>query len=284
MSINKALKWSAFWVGVSLCFGLGIYFTMGSEKALEFLGGYVIEQSLSIDNLFLFILVFSSFGIKSEYQRRVLNYGIIGAVILRMIFVVLGVTIISMFHWVLYVFGGILIISGIKMMFKQEEANNFQDSKIIKTLGKMIPVTDKLDGEKFFVREKGILHATPLFAILILIEFTDILFAIDSIPAIFSITTDPVIVYISNLFAIISLRSLYFVLGRLHEKFKYVKYGVAMILAFTGFKLAVLVFDFEIPLGWSLGIIFVILIISILASVAFSKKESKEKINEQDVA
>lgn len=280
MSTKKALLWVAFWIGLALCFNAGIYFFMGKEKALEFLGGYIIEQSLSIDNLFLFIIVFTSFGIKPEYQRRVLNYGIAGAIILRLIFVVLGITIVNMFEWVLYVFGVILIISGIKMMFKHDENENFKESKIIKLLGKIIPITDKLEGEKFFVRKNKVLYATPLFAILILIEFTDIIFAIDSIPAIFSITTDAFIVYTSNIFAILGLRSMYFVLGRLHEKFKYVKYGVALILTFTGIKLSVLMFHIKIPIELSLVIIFTILAGSIVASLAFSSKQPSDYSNE----
>jgi len=249
---------------------------MGKEKALEFLGGFVIEKSLSIDNLFLFIMVFTSFGIKPEYQRRVLNYGIAGALILRLIFVLLGVTIVSMFHWVLYVFGAILIISGVKMIFQHDKNKDLKKSKIIKLLGKIIPVTDGLEGNKFFVKKNKVLYATPLFAVLILIEFTDIIFAVDSIPAIFSITTDPFIVYTSNIFAIMGLRSMYFVLGNLHEKFKYVKYGVALILTFTGVKLSILMFNIKIPIELSLGIIFTILIGSIVASLVFDRKELKE--------
>lgn len=272
MSTKKALLGVLFWVGLAAVFNLGIYFSMGGQKALEFLGGYIIEQSLSIDNLFLFIIVFSSFGIKSEHQRKVLNYGIFGAMILRLIFVVLGITVVNMFHWVLYVFGIILIISGVKMMFKHEENSKTRESKIIKLLGKIIPVTETLEGERLFVRKNKILYATPLFAIIVLIEFTDIIFAIDSIPAIFSITTDPFIVYTSNIFAVMGLRSMYFVLGKLHEKFRYVKYGVALILIFTGLKLSVLFFNIKIPIGLSLGVIFCILAASIIISVAFSKK------------
>ena len=275
MSTKKALKWVIFWIGLALVFNAGIYLFMGKEPALEFLGGYVIEKSLSIDNLFLFIMVFSSFGIKQEYQRRVLNYGIAGALILRLIFVLLGVTIVNMFHWVLYVFGAILIISGIKMIFKKEDDNAIKDSKIIKILGKIIPVTDKIEGDKFFVRKIKILYATPLFAVLILIEFTDIIFAVDSIPAIFSVTTDPFIVYTSNIFAILGLRSMYFVLGNLHEKFKYVKYGVALILVFTGIKLSMLMFHIKIPIGLSVGIIFFILASSIILSVLYSGRQKK---------
>lgn len=279
MSAKKALSWVAFWIGLALCFNAGIYFFMGKEKALEFLGGYVIEQSLSIDNLFLFIMVFTSFGIKLEYQRRVLNYGIIGAIILRFIFIVLGIKVVNSFSWVLYIFGAVLIVSGIKMMYKQEEQDDFQDSKIIKVLGRIIPVTDKLEGNKFFVRKNKVFHVTPLFAILILIEFTDILFAVDSIPAIFSITTDPFIVYTSNIFAILGLRNLYFVLGQLHEKFKYVKYGVAAILIFTGIKLLILIFDIHIPTEWSLAIIFFILAISVAVSIIYTKEDDAREDN-----
>lgn len=271
MSTKKALLWVGFWIGLALCFNTGIYFFMGKEKALEFLGGYIIEKSLSMDNLFLFIMVFTGFGIKLEYQRRVLNYGIAGAIVLRFIFVMLGITIINMFHWVLYVFGAILIFSGLKMLLKKEEENNLKDSKILKVLGKIIPVTKELHEEKFFVKKNNILHATPLFAILILIEFTDIIFAIDSIPAVFSITTDTFIVYTSNILAILGLRSFYFLLGSLHEKFIYVKYGVGLILTFTGVKLAVLFFDIHIPVEVSLFIIFTILALSIIASLAFTK-------------
>ena len=271
MSTKKALSWVAFWISLALCFNAGIYFFLGKEKALEFLGGYVLEQSLSIDNLFLFLMVFSSFCIKPEFQRRVLNYGIMGAIILRLIFIVLGVTVVNMFHWVLYVFGGVLIISGMRMAFKKEKAEYVKDSRIIKLLGKIIPITTTLNGEKFFVRKNKILYATPLFAILILIEFTDIIFAIDSIPAIFSITTDIFIVYTSNIFALLGLRSMYFVLCKLHERFKYVKYGVALILTFTGVKLLVLMFHIEIPIGLSLAIIFSLLTGSIIVSLILSR-------------
>lgn len=274
MSAKKALLWVAFWISMALCFNAGIYFFMGKEKALEFLGGYILEQSLSIDNLFLFIMVFSSFGIRPKYQRRVLNYGIMGAIILRLIFVVLGVAVVSKFHWVLYVFGAILIISGMKMAFKKKESENIKDSKIIKLLGKIIPITSTLKGEKFFIRKNKILYATPLFAILILIEFTDIIFAIDSIPAIFSITTDIFIVYSSNIFAILGLRSMYFVLGKLHQRFKYVKYGVALILTFTGIKLLALMFRIEIPIVISLAVIFSLLVGSIMVSLVLSRREA----------
>ena len=271
MQTKKAVKWVLFWIGLALIFNLGVFIIQGQTKALEFLGGYMIELSLSIDNLFLFLILFSSFGIPSKYQRKVLNYGIIGAIVLRLVFILLGINIVNKIHWILYLFGLILIISGIRMMKKEEKETDFKQSKLIRLLNRIIPVTDTIDGEKFFIRKNNILHATPLFAILLLIEFSDILFAIDSIPAIFSITTDPLIVYTSNIFAILGLRSLYFVLGALQEKFKYVKYGVALILTFTGVKLSILFFKIEIPIVVSLLIIFGILICSIIVSILISK-------------
>ncbi len=273
MSAKLALKWVLFWIGLSLCFNAGIYIFLGSDKALEYFGGYVIEQSLSVDNLFLFIMVFSAFGIKPEYQRRVLNFGIAGAIILRLLFVLLGVTIVNMFHWILYIFGGILILGGVNMILKKEGEANYKESRIIKILGKIIPITDHLEGNHFFVKKNKVRYATPLFAILILIEFTDILFAIDSIPAIFSITTDSFIVYTSNIFAILGLRNMYFLLGELHERFRYVKYGVAAILVFTGLKLCATFFDVEISITWSLGIIFLILIGSVVISMLVTEEK-----------
>ncbi|MCX7772008.1 MAG: TerC/Alx family metal homeostasis membrane protein [Clostridia bacterium] len=273
MPIKKAIRWVLFWGALSLCFNALIWVFMGPDKALQYLGGDVIEQSLSMDNLFLFIMVFASFGIPPHYQRRVLNFGIAGAMILRLIFVVAGVNIINRFHWILYIFGVILIVSAVKMMIKEDETKDFSKSKVLRFVGKLFPMTPTLHGEKFFVRLKGILYATPLLAILVIIEFTDILFAIDSIPAIFSITTDPFIVYSSNIFAILGLRSLFFVLGNLQEKFQYVKYGIALILAFTGVKLSILYFNIVIPIGLSLLFIFAVLIISIFASVLASDRK-----------
>lgn len=273
MSIKRAIFWVLFWMGLAALFDTGIYFLWDKTKALEFLGGYIIEQSLSLDNLFLFLLIFSSFGIPTAYQRRVLNYGIIGAVILRLIFIVLGVTLVNQFHWILYLFGVILIFSGIKIFVKNEDSHNFQESRILKTLGKVIPVSATMEGERFFVTQNKKLYATPLLAILVLIEGSDIIFAIDSIPAIFSITTDPIIVYTSNIFAILGLRSLYFLIEKLHNAFHLVKYGVAIILVFVGLKLSILYFNIEIDIITSIMVIFGILALSILASMVFKEKE-----------
>ena len=276
MSIKKAVSWVAFWFSLAMAFNVGIYLIKGKQAALEFLGGYVIELSLSVDNLFLFLLIFSCFGIAPVYQRRVLNYGIIGAVVMRLLFIVVGIAIVNRFHWILYVFGLILIISGIKMFRPQEECQDFRDNLMLRLLKKVIPVTNTMHGDKFFIRINNVFHATPLFAILFLVEGSDLVFAIDSIPAVFSITRDPFIVYSSNIFAILGLRNMYFVLEKLHESFRYVKYGVACILVFTGIKLSVLFFHIEIPLFVSLLTIFSLIAISILASVIIPAKPKVE--------
>lgn len=277
MSTKKALKWVGFWMALAIIFNIGILLIEGPAKASQFLGGYVIELSLSVDNLFLFLILFSSFGIPPAYQRRVLNYGIFGAIVLRLVFIVLGITLVNKIHFILYIFGVILIISGCKMMFGHEKPVDHKDNKVLKIMGKFIPMTDKMHEEKFFIIENGKRFATPLLAILVLIESSDILFAIDSIPAIFSITRDPFIVYTSNIFAILGLRSLYFVLGALQERFKYVKYGVALILVFTGVKLGILFFELEIPIHYSLLTIFTILVASVIFSVYKSKNDEKKK-------
>jgi tellurite resistance protein TerC len=269
MTVKKALFWVSFWAGLALACNAGVYFIMGKERALEFLGGYIIEQSLSLDNLFLFLLIFGSFGVQTVHQRRVLNYGIIGAVVLRLIFIVLGVAVVSRFSWVLHIFGVILLVSGIKIFFKDDEEKDFKESRVLKMLGKIIPISPDFEGEKFFVRKNKLLYATPLLAILVLIEVSDIIFAIDSIPAIFSITTNPYIIFSSNLFAILGLRSIYFLLEKMHKAFHFMQYGVAFILIFTGLKLTLLFFHIEISLVLSILIIFGILVLSILASVFF---------------
>jgi tellurite resistance protein TerC len=275
MTTKKAVIGVLFWIGLAVLFNVGIYIFMGSQKALEFLGGYIIEQSLSLDNLFLFLIIFSSFGISTAYQRRVLNYGIAGAIILRLIFVVLGIAVVNQFHWILYIFGLILLYTGVKLLVKEEKDKDYKNSRLLKLMGKIIPITDELEGQKFFIRKNKILHATPLLAILVLIEGTDIIFAIDSIPAIFSITTDTFIVYTSNIFAIMGLRSLYFLLERVSGAFKFVKHGVALILAFTGIKLSILFFHIEIPILASIGIIGGILALSIIASVFHARYSKK---------
>jgi tellurite resistance protein TerC len=258
-----------FWIFLALVFNVGIYYFLGYQKALEFLGGYIIEKSLSVDNLFLFLVVFSNFDLSLKNQAKVLSYGIIGAIVLRLLFIMLGVAIVKTFEWILYIFGVILISSGIRMFKNDNDKEKFQENTLLKILGKFIPFTDNIEGDKFFVKKNKLIYATPLLAILIIIECSDIIFAIDSIPAIFSITTDPFIVYTSNIFAILGLRCLYFLLVKLQQVFKFVKYGVGVILIFTGYKLSVLYFGdkYAIDIITSLLIIFVILIVSIMASI-----------------
>jgi len=273
LSAKKAVQRVFFWAFLAILFNAGILIFMGKQKALEFFGGYIIEQSLSLDNLFLFLMIFKSFKLKPKHQKRVLSYGIIGAVVLRLLFVILGVSIVNSYHWVLYFFGVVLIISGIKMFFGEEE-KDFEESKLIKILNKIIPVSKHLDGEKFFTKIKGVRYATPLLAILVLVEGSDVIFALDSIPAVFSVTTDPFIVYTSNLFAILGLRSLYFLIEKLHNKFRFVEYGVAIILFFTGVKLSILYLQIEISVLTSIFVIATILILSIFASVLTNNKKA----------
>ena len=273
MGTQKAFLKLCYWGGLALIFNIGIYFFMGQEKAVEFLGGYIIEQSLSLDNLFLFLIIFKSFGIEPRFQNRILNYGIIGAIILRLIFIVLGVSIINRFHWMLYVFGIILIISGFKMFTNSEKIKDFKESFLFRTLRRIIPITENLQGEKFFILKNKRLYATPLFAILVVIEGSDIIFAMDSIPAIFSITRDLFIVYTSNIFAILGLRNMYFLLERLQSSFSLVKYGVALILIFTGVKLSLLFFNIGISIIYSLLVILSILALSIIFSIMAKDNE-----------
>jgi tellurite resistance protein TerC len=276
MPAKKALFWFLFWVCLALAFDFVLYLFMGTEKAMMFLCGFVIEKSMSIDNLFIFLLIFTSFGLDSHCQRRVLNYGIFGVVILRLVFILLGVTIISLFHWVLYLLGAILIFSGFKV-FKKSDAEapkDYKDSRLFHAVGKIIPLSEELNGDRFFVRKDKKLYATPLIAIVVLIELSDIMFAIDSVPAIFSITTDVFLVYTSNIFAILGMRSLYFILETANKAFRYVKYGVGFILVFVGVKLVILLFHVEIPINLSLIVIFSTLFLSILSSVLVKEKNA----------
>ncbi len=275
MTVKKALRWVLFWVGLALLFNFGVFLLMGRQRAIEFFGGYIIELSLSVDNLFLFLMVFSSFGVPAQHQRRALNYGVAGAIVMRLLFILLGAALVRRFEWVLYVFGVILIVSGARMMMAPEQEKNYQNNRFLKRIVKVFPYTGTLEGEKFFVRRNGRLHATLLFAVLLLVELSDILFAVDSIPAIFSVTTDVFIVYTSNIFAILGLRSFYFALERLCRVFTYMKYGVAAVLVFTGSKLVLLFFSVDISIPLSVGVIAAILSVSIVASLLFASPDNK---------
>ena len=277
LKTKKSLINLIFWITLSILFNIFIFYTRGETAAVEYLGGYIVEMSLSLDNLFLFLMVFSSFKIREEYQEKVLLYGVIGAMILRLIFILLGVAMISKFSFLLSIFGVILLLSGFKMFFKENDNIQFHDNFAVKLLRKIIPVTNTLQGQKFFVKQNKILYATPLFVALIIIEFSDIIFAIDSIPAIFSITTNTFIVYTSNIFAILGLRSMYYILQKMNTMFKFMKYGVGCILIFTGLKLVILFWGIEISVTNSVLIIIAILLSSILISSIFDELNNKLK-------
>ena len=266
-----------FWITLSILFNIYIFFSRGETSAVEYFGGYIVEMSLSLDNLFLFLMIFSSFHIKEEYQERVLLYGVLGAMVLRLVFILLGVSIISRFHSVLSLFGIVLLYSGIKMLFGHDDNVEFNDNFSLKVLKKIMPITDKLEGNKFFVKKNKAIYATPLFAVLVVIEFSDVLFAVDSIPAIFSITTDTFIVYTSNIFAILGLRSMYYILEKMNDMFKYMKYGVGIILMFTGWKLVAIFFGIEISVTNSVLIIMIIMLVSIFASLIIDDNRGRKK-------
>ena len=278
----NAMKWVAFWIAIAMAVFAGVWRILGQSLAIEFLGGYLIEFSLSMDNLFVFMSIFTAFGITEHAQHRVLHWGIIGAIILRFIFIMLGVAIVEKFDWVLYIFGVLLLINGVKMFRGDDEEKNPADSFIMRAIRKVLPMTKYFVGEKFFVHEKSeklgraVLHATPLLGVLLLIEFSDIIFAIDSVPAVFSISTHPFIVYSSNILAILGLRQLYFVLEYMAEQFKYVRYGVAAILMFTGVKLLAVIFGLHITTVVSICIIFGVLVCSILLSMLITSGERKK--------
>lgn len=273
-----SLRWVILWMSLALLFNVGVYYFYGAEKGIEFLAAYLIELSLSVDNLFVFITIFMSFGLSEHAQHRVLRWGIIGAVVMRFFFIFFGIKLISSFEWILYIFGAILIVSGVRMYNSREDcAKDPHDKFILKVLKRVMPMTDGFVEEKFFVKRDKVLYATPLFAVLLLIETSDIVFAIDSVPAVFSVSTDLLIVYSSNIFAILGLRQLYFVLLHLHESFQYVKYGVATILIFTGVKMLGTVTGFHIDNLLSIAIIVSVLAFSIALSLIVSKRSKKSE-------
>lgn len=272
IKVKEAIIWSGVWIMMALLFDLGIWKFMGEVQAIEFLTGYVIEKSLSIDNIFVFILVFGAFQVPAIYQHRVLFYGILGALVLRGIFIFAGVALIEKFHWIIFVFGAFLIYTGYKIARDKGTKVNIDDNPILNVAKKIIPFTTTYHGKKFFTKENGKRLATPLMLVLILVEFTDLIFAVDSIPAILSITNDPFIVYTSNVFAILGLRSLYFALAGSMQYFSYLHYGLAVILSYVGVKM--LISDmYKIDPFISLGVIAIILMVSIVASLIWKKPE-----------
>lgn len=276
VKIKEALIWSAVWISLALAFNYGIYHFMGKEKAVEFLTGYVIEKSLSIDNLFVFIMIFSFFNVEAKYQHKILFWGIIGALILRAIFIFAGVGLINKFHWIIYLFGAFLLFTGFKMLFQKDEPIEPDKNVLVKFFKRFFTVTEQNHGDKFFVKQNAKWAATPLFIVLIMIEFTDLIFAVDSIPAIIAISKDTFIIFTSNVFAILGLRALYFALAGITKYFYYLKYGLSTILVFVGLKMIIVDF-YKVTSGLSLLIIMGILLTSILLSILLPQKELLEQ-------
>lgn len=272
VKIKEALIWSGIWIILALLFACGIFYVFGNQRGVEFLTGYVIEKSLSVDNIFVFIMIFSYFSIPAKYQHKILFYGIVGALIMRAVFIFAGVALITKFHWIIYVFGAFLIFTGIKMLIKEEKPLDPDKNPVVRLFKKFMPVTNELHGEKFFIKKEMKTYATPLFIVLLLIEFTDLIFAVDSIPAILAVTNDTFIVYTSNVFAILGLRSLYFALAGITEYFRYLKYALSAILVFVGVKMC-LVDIYKIPVVYSLLVILSMIGISVLASVFIKPKK-----------
>ncbi|HRW06545.1 MAG TPA: TerC family protein [Caldilineaceae bacterium] len=287
VSVREAALWSVLWISLSLIFNAGIYMYWhvvvpesaytNSEAALAFLTGYLIEKSLSVDNIFVFVLIFSYFAVPAIYQHRVLFWGIIGALIMRAILIFLGAALIERFHWIIYIFGAFLIYTGINMAFHKDEAVDIEENAAARLFRRFIPVTENYSGGDFFVRHAGKLMATPLLIVLIIVETTDLVFALDSIPAIFAITTDAFLVYTSNIFAILGLRSLYFLLAGVIDKFRYLKLGLAVVLTFVGVKMVIEGFV-HIPTGLSLGIVAAILAVAVAASLLIAEEVAVEEI------
>ncbi|MBP7203672.1 MAG: TerC family protein [Propionivibrio sp.] len=280
VAVKEALAWVIAWVCLALAFaGLLWWYlndTQGAviaqRKTLEFLAGYLIEQSLSIDNMFVFVMIFGYFAVPPELQRRVLLYGVLGAIVMRAGMILAGVWLVSQFAWILYIFGAFLVITGIKMLVFADSEPDLEQNPLLRWLRGHLRITDGFKGERFFVRQNGVLWATPMFLVLLLIEASDVIFAVDSIPAIFAVTTDPFIVFTSNIFAIMGLRALYFLLADMADRFHLLKYGLAIVLVFIGGKMLAVPW-FHIPIQWSLSIVGCIILVSVILSLALSKKD-----------
>jgi tellurite resistance protein TerC len=272
VKFREAMLWSAAWITLAGAFALLVFFWHGRREALEFVTGYVIELSLSVDNLFIFLLIFRFFKVSPPHQHKVLFWGILGALVMRALFIALGVGLIQKFHWIIYVFGALLVYSGIRLALQKEAEVHPEKNPVLRLFRKLMPVTDDYHGDRFFVK-RGRLFATPLLVVLIVVETTDLIFAVDSIPAILAITLNAFIVYTSNVFAILGLRSMYFALAGMMEMFHYLHYGLSLILVFVGTKMLVSHY-YDVPTELALGIVAGILLTSVLASKMFPQKKA----------
>ena len=272
VSRKEALTWSAVWIGLALAFNAGVFWFMGQQAGIEWFTGYVVEKSLAVDNVFVFLLIFSAFAVPAKYQHRVLFWGIVGALIMRAILIAFAGVLLGTFHWVIYVFGAFLILTGIRFLRGNHEVPSLEENKLVRLAKRLFPVTEGYEGQRFFVLRNGVRHMTPLFLVLILVETTDLVFAVDSIPAIYAITSDPFIVFTSNIMAILGLRALYFVLAGYLAGLRYLKPGLAAVLVFVGTKM-LLVDVYKIPALASLGVIVGILGVAVAASIFKARQE-----------
>lgn len=274
VSVKEALSWTGVWITLAMLFNLFVYWQFGEEKAIEYFTAYIIEKSLSVDNIFVIIIIFSYFNVPKAYQHKVLFWGILGALVMRVIFIFAGIELIHKFHWLIYIFGGFLVFTGIRILFSKDTKIDPEKNPIVKLVNYLFPVTPTFRGDHFFTRIEGRLWVTPLFLVVMMIEGTDLIFAVDSIPAILAISDDPFIVYTSNVFAILGLRSLYFALAGIESYFRYLKYGLSAVLVFVGVKMCIMDY-YKIPVEISLIVIVFILGISMVASLVISKPADK---------
>jgi tellurite resistance protein TerC len=275
LKLKEAVSWSGGLIGVALLFGLFILWREGSQSALEYYTGYLIELSLSVDNLFVFLMIFTYFCVRADAQPKVLKWGILGAIVMRLVMIGLGALLLDRFHWIIWVFGGLLIVTGIRMFLHKEQAIDLERNPVVRLSRKLLPFSDSYDGPRFFTRTvRGKLLATPLLLVLLVVEWSDLVFAIDSIPAVFAVTRDPFLVYSSNVFAILGLRALFFVLASMLDKFVYLKTGVAFILVFVGLKMTISGW-IQIPTTLSLGVIMTTLVVAVVLSLRRSAQEAR---------
>lgn len=273
ISFKQAAVWTTVWMVLALLFGGGIWLTLGQHKALEFLTGYLIEQSLSVDNLFVFIMIFSVFGVRGALQAKVLKWGIIGAIVMRLLFIFIGAALLKEFQWLFYFFGALLVYTAWKMAFSEDDEIEPEKNPLVRIARKILPMTRRIRGDWFITRKMRLWVTSPLFMVLLVVESSDLVFAMDSIPAIFAITLDPFIVLTSNIFAIMGLRSLFFLLANLMGMFAYLKFGIALILAFVGCKMILMMLGIHIPITLSLAVIMVTLAMAIVISLLVRKPD-----------
>ena len=282
IGVREAAIWSAIWVAIGLAVGGAIWMYYGSEFGLQYFAGYVIEKSLAVDNVFVWAVIFGYFAVPREYQHRVLFYGVVGALVFRAIFIAAGSWLIASFAWILYIFGAFLILTGIKMLRQRDEHMDPGRSRTLRLFRRLIPTTDEYDGQKFLTRRNGVLMATPLLAVVVVVEVTDIIFAVDSIPAIFAVTQEPFIVFASNALAILGLRAMYFLLADLIHRFVYLKAGLSIVLVWVGIKMIVSHAWFKIPTAISLGIVIAIIAASVVASLWSTRNSERPEEDREE--